>query len=594
VDADLKVVFVSENFKAITGRNIQDHLGRHISHIRDGREFLEFGGLIADYFANPRPFSALESSIRTVDGRTLHVESNGFPIFDESGELKGWRGSNTDITAEIDHKREISKAIQQLNEISKGTRTWFWEVDNELKFTYLSDSIEDITGYRKDELLQKKVFILHPEEVVQDISKNHPAHLQQGKALRNLKRIVKTKSGELLHCSTSSVPLFDKNGLLIGYQGSSTDYTEEYQMREEWHMAHSRDQLLLDSFPDSLLRITSDGYILDMRTSEEHELHQYINEYQNHYINDLFPAHRAEFFMGGIHRSISSQSSVALDFVMRNKAKILKHYEARITPILHEHGQVLVLVRDVTDKVLMKKSLDRTMEDLKRSNEELEQFAYVASHDLQEPIRQVSSYLKLLVDSLQNPLEPKQLQYLVQAQESCQRMKKLVHDLLEFSKLTYDKRRTHRVNLNDLFSPILLTFDRLIRETSADIKIGRMPHVNCDPVLISQVFQNLISNSLKFHKPDRNPVICIAATIQNEYCHFQITDNGVGISERDQERIFAIFNRGSNATGIEGAGIGMAICKKIIESHGGKIWVDKEYSNGTKISFTLRDAPYSN
>ena len=210
-----------------------------------------------------------------------------------------------------------------------------------------------------------------------------------------------------------------------------------------------------------------------------------------------------------------------------------------------------------------------------------------ASHDLQGPIRQVSSYVKLLKQSKTTHFDKKDAQYIKFIEDSCQHMKTLVTDLLEFSKLDNTKSKIDRIDLNSIFDPILLIFDKQIRESRASLKIGRMPQVMCDPVLISQVFTNLISNALKFQEPNSTPKISISANLTGEFVEFVVRDNGLGVPVEDLENVFSIFHRGQRTTHIKGTGIGLAICRKIVNRHGGEIWISKEEKLGTAIHFTL-------
>ena len=147
--------------------------------------------------------------------------------------------------------------------------------------------------------------------------------------------------------------------------------------------------------------------------------------------------------------------------------------------------------------------------------------------------------------------------------------------------------RVDRIDIKSLFNPLLLTFHKQIREKNAEVKIGRMPQIMCDPVLISQVFANLISNALKFHEPTKPPKISITANLVENKVEFTVEDQGLGIPEEDRERIFNIFQRSSRTSHIKGTGIGMALCQKIVTRHGGEIWIADNNKPGTTIHFTI-------
>ena len=233
---------------------------------------------------------------------------------------------------------------------------------------------------------------------------------------------------------------------------------------------------------------------------------------------------------------------------------------------------------------------ERTLE-LKRSNEDLEQFAYVASHDLQEPLRMVTNYLQLLQNRYRPQLDLKAQDFIQIAVDGALRMHQLIGDLLTYSRVGTASKTLAPTNTNDVLKNALLNLKIAIEETGAKVTSDSLPTVKADPVQLTQLFQNLIGNAIKF-RSDKPPEIHVAAhktrqSNRGPAWEFSVRDNGIGIASKDFERIFLIFQRLHTREKYPGTGIGLALCKKIAERHGGRIWVDSQPGQGTTFYFTL-------
>jgi PAS domain S-box-containing protein len=229
--------------------------------------------------------------------------------------------------------------------------------------------------------------------------------------------------------------------------------------------------------------------------------------------------------------------------------------------------------------------LERTRE-LMRSNAELEQFANIASHDLQEPLRMVASFTQLLERRYKGQLDQNADEYIHFITEGAVRMQRLIQDLLSLSRVGTHTRPFTQVPLESVLHDVLGNLHVAIQEHSAEITCHALPVVAGDPTQLAQVFQNLIANALKFHS-DQPPRIYISASRQGEEWVISVRDNGIGIAPQYFDRIFIIFQRLHNREQYSGTGIGLAICKKIVERHGGRIWVDSIVGQGATFSFTI-------
>jgi len=227
--------------------------------------------------------------------------------------------------------------------------------------------------------------------------------------------------------------------------------------------------------------------------------------------------------------------------------------------------------------------------DLQRSNEELEQFAYVASHDLQEPLRKVASFCQMLQRRYAGQLDERADQYIDFAVDGAKRMQQLINDLLAFSRVGRTTDRMVPVDTRASAERALAALGDLPEETGAEVEIGELPTVTGDEALLTQVFQNLIGNAIKFRAPDRPPRIRVDAVREDEFWHFRCEDNGIGIDPQYADRIFVIFQRLHSKDQYTGTGIGLSLCKKIVEYHGGRIWLDtdRDGAPGCVVHWTL-------
>ena len=232
--------------------------------------------------------------------------------------------------------------------------------------------------------------------------------------------------------------------------------------------------------------------------------------------------------------------------------------------------------------------LKKVGEALKSTNHELEHFAYAASHDLKEPLRMINSYTTLIQKSISSHLDKETKEYMGFVTNGVGRMEKLLDDLLEYSRLGQKGQKKKITDLNDILMIVVNNLMVPMNQNRAAVCTKPLPSIYSSSTEMMQLFQNIISNAIKFKKVDTDPLVTISAEeYGDQFYHFSIEDNGIGIPEKDQDRVFAIFERLHNKSEFEGTGIGLATCKKIINNMGGKIWLSSVYGEGTTFHFTL-------
>jgi len=253
-----------------------------------------------------------------------------------------------------------------------------------------------------------------------------------------------------------------------------------------------------------------------------------------------------------------------------------------------------VYFKDISDRKLsetilkeLNANLQKQAKELAISNAELEQFAYVASHDLQEPLRMVTSFLTQLEKKYSDIIDEKGRQYIHFAVDGAKRMRQIILDLLDFSRVGTSEDDLEQVDFNKLIDEILTLYRRQIDEQHAEVVLGHLPTIKTYKTPIRQVFQNLVSNSLKYHRKGVSPIIHINCKQTDTHFQFSVRDNGIGILPEYFDKIFIIFQRLHNKNEYSGTGMGLAIAKKIVENFGGKIWVESEEGKGSTFYFTM-------
>jgi PAS domain S-box-containing protein len=352
-------------------------------------------------------------------------------------------------------------------------------------------------------------------------------------------------------------------------------------------------RLILNSALDAIVCIDTDGCIIVWNPQAEKVFGFTENEVMGRRLSDtIIPTQYRALHEAGLKRYLTNGQHKVLNTLFEISAL---HRNGREFPIeltiipmrLKENVFFCAFIRDITGRREAEARQNEYAEDLKRKNIELEQFAYVASHDLQEPLRTVSGFVELLKRHYKEHADENVNKYINYITDASDRMRRLVQDLLDYSRLGRE-RILEVIDCNSLVQDVLSDLTMAIQESQAVISIDALPVISGYTTEMKQLFQNLVSNSLKFRKPGEPPVIKISVVPKEEHWQFSITDNGIGIDEKYWDRIFVIFQRLHTKNEYEGTGIGLAHCKKITELHSGKIWVNSVPGEGATFYFTIR------
>jgi light-regulated signal transduction histidine kinase (bacteriophytochrome) len=244
------------------------------------------------------------------------------------------------------------------------------------------------------------------------------------------------------------------------------------------------------------------------------------------------------------------------------------------------------IITEIDERRIAQEQALQANTELSRSNNDLQQFAFVASHDLQEPLRAVVSYLQFIERLYNDKLDDKGREFISRAVAATRRMQNMIQDLLTFSRVSARSQPFEKCNLNEIVQEVVELYRVALAERSATVTVTDLPHVHGDCSQLKQLFQNLIGNGLKFCDKE-HPVVAVSAESENDQIVFKVQDNGIGIESEYTEKIFEIFQRLHGRDHYEGTGIGLALVKKIVERHGGTVWVDSVHGEGSSFCFTL-------
>lgn len=348
---------------------------------------------------------------------------------------------------------------------------------------------------------------------------------------------------------------------------------------------------LLEAAPDGIVIVDRAGNIQLVNRQVEKLLGYSRSELLGKPIEVLIPSklaqghpqNRETFFDNPTLRPMGSDLNL---FALRKDQSELP-VEISLSPFQAPDGaQVIASIRDVTKSRENIKLVSAYARLLERSNQELQEFAYIASHDLQEPLRAVSSYLQLLEKRYKGQLDEKADQYIQFAVGGAMRMQQLIHDLLQLSRVGTHGKEMMTTNLNVSLTDALRNLETAIQESNAKVTAAKLPTLAVDRIQIATLFQNLIGNAIKFTK-NSTPIIQISAQAKGDRWQIAVKDNGIGIDPKYHTRIFTVFQRLHTREEYSGTGIGLAVCKKIVERHGGELWVESEEGQGSTFYFTL-------
>ena len=489
-----------------------------------------------------------------------------------------------DVTFQRRAEEKIKESEKRYRSYVDNAPDGIFVINENGKFYEVNPAGLKMTGYSAEELLNLSISdIIHSQD--QSLVQTHLVTVvTTGSASHELAFV--DKSGTKRYWNIDTVKLTETRLLVFAKDVTDKHHAAEALSNSEMRLSMHVQQTPLGVIEaDVNLRITSwnPAAIAVFGHSEKEALNQDISQL-------IFSSDQQTGFqtLWDLFVKGNGNQKEVFKNVRKNGHEIT--CEWYLTPLYDKTSQltsIACLVLDISEKIEAEIELKRAIENLTRSNKELENFAYVASHDLQEPLRKIQAFSDRLMSKYLDVIDDHGKEYITRMHQSAERMQVLINDLLAFSRLTTQVRSFETIDLNMVFKNVLNDLEINIEKTGAKIETGRLPVIEGDEIQMSQLFLNLLSNSLKFRFPDRPPVIKINAVENRKFYQITVTDNGIGFDEKYLERIFVIFQRLHNRSEFEGTGIGLAMCKKIVERHNGSITASSKPDMGATFIIEL-------
>src|ERR1700730_5594091 len=352
---------------------------------------------------------------------------------------------------------------------------------------------------------------------------------------------------------------------------------------------------LLEAAPDAMVVVNQGGEILLLNVQAEKQFGYPRDELIGQKVKNIIPEGFAERLIADDLRSAedptAQQIGTGIEITGRRKDGSEFPIELMLSPLASTEGiLVTAAIRDIAARKKAEAHLLQKMEELNRSNEELGQFAYIASHDLQEPLRMVASYTQLLSRRYKGKLDSNADDYIAFAVDGANRMQRLIQDLLALSRIGTKGKDPRDISSEEALQQALINLRGAIEESGALVTHGPLPTVMADEGQLIQLFQNLVGNAIKYQNPGVPRVHIAAAKNGSKKWMFSVQDNGLGIDPQYFERIFGMFQRLHKREEFAGTGVGLAICKKIVERHGGSISVESQPGHGSTFRFAFAES----
>jgi PAS domain S-box-containing protein len=453
------------------------------------------------------------------------------------------------------------------------------------KIIYLNTFAEKLFQYKKQELIGKNIAILVPDEYKGENPNLLKRYFENPKSRQmglNKELYALKKDGTEFPVEIGLSPIETKEGVVA--LAAVIDISARKQANKQFEM-------VVESAPNAIVLVKENGSISLINKQTEilfgYDRKELIGKKIEALLPDRYVKHhvamRDSFFANPQTRPMGAGRHLFAKRKNGNEFPI----EIALTPIETNEGKVtLASIIDISERLNTENILKQNLKKIDQKNKELEQFAYITSHDLQEPLNTIISFTNILQKNCNNnmtELDKKSFDFIVKA---ATRMKNLIKGVLDFSRLG-KKSKLKEVNCNNLVSSVCLDLGTLIKKTNAQISVQKLPTIKAYETELRLLFQNLLTNAIKFMEPGKTPKISIDAKKDNLEWVFSIKDNGIGIDKKNKEKIFSIFQRLHSRDEYTGTGIGLAHCKKIVELHKGDICVDSQLGKGSTFYFTI-------
>jgi PAS domain S-box-containing protein len=444
---------------------------------------------------------------------------------------------------------------------------------------------ERIKGYRADEIIGRNFSCFFPSEDIKQARPEEVLRMTVTSGRHEYQGMRVRKDGSRFLASIIFTALRDPTGKLRGFSEISRDLSESKESGAKYRG-------LLEAAPDAMVVVNQGGEIVLLNLQAEKQFGYHRDELVGQHVKNIIPEGFAERLLADGLRSVedalAQQIGTGIELTGRRKNGSDFPIEIMLSPLESTEGTlVTAAIRDITERKKSEEHLVKTVGELKRSNDELQQFAYVASHDLQEPLRMVASYTQLLAKRYKGRLDSDADEFIAYAVDGSNRMQALIQDLLVYSRAGTKGKALCEIFGEDALKEALTNLHAMIEESGAVVTHDSLPAITTDGTQLVQIFQNLVGNAIKYRGAEVPHVHVSATKNGDKEWVFSVRDNGLGIDPQYFEKIFILFQRLHGRQEFKGTGIGLAICKKMLERLGGRIWVESQPEEGSTFYFAL-------
>ena len=516
-----------------------------------------------------------ETKRRRKDGTVIDVSMTVSFIYDAAGAVVGGSSITHDITERkrAEETRALLASIVQSADdaIVSGNLDW--------NITSWNPGAEKLYGYSAAEVIGQPLDLLVPSARSEE-TRQLRARLMRGESIQQFETVRAKKDGALFDASITVSPVYDANGAVVGVSAFTKDITERKHAEESRALLAT----IVQFADDAIVSTDLTGKIMTWNPGAEKLYGYRADEIVGQTIELLVPADRSNEISQKRVSIVHGEGVQRYETTRMKKDGALVDISASLSPIYDAGGAIVgtaSITRDITERKLAERA-----KELARSNAELEDLAYVVSHDLRQPLHNVTGYVKLLAKEYQGKLSADADEYIRYALDGVTWMQTLIDDVFTYARATTEKKPFDPTDFASVVNQAIDNLSAAIEEHRATVTSEPMPTVAADGRAMTQVFQNLIENALKFRSQEP-PSVHVGAERRAGEWVFSVRDNGIGIDPAHTRNLFMMFHRLHSRREYPGSGIGLAVCRKIVEQHGGRIWVESEHGRGTTFYFTI-------
>jgi PAS domain S-box-containing protein len=580
------IQFVNENFTRISGYSIDEIRGKNHRILKSGHHSQEEYQILWSTILSGNVWRK-EVLNKAKDGTLFWSDTTIVPMIGDHGKPTQFITIRSDITEKKNAEKELINTQKKFQAIFDNTADGIYQSTIEGRFIMVNPSMARIFGYDSPEEMMTLVTNIGEQIYADPAERKRMAGIimEVGHVEDFELRVVK-KSKEIIWVSANIRVVRDGKGAISYFEGVLEDITDKKKAEEQLRNLSGRLQLALKATRVGIW----DWDIVNNFTIWDDEMFKMYDVDRNNYTTITSEWESAVHpddlsrVKEEIEAAVNGEREFDSEFRVIWKDKSIHHIKAHALVQRDVNGKALRMIgtnEDITEQKLAE-------EEILQLNRNLDQFANITAHDLQEPIRMVSGFLGLLEKKYDNVLDEQGKSYVFRAKDGADRMSILIRDLLEYSRSGNKTAKKEPVNLNQVMDLVNKDMSIVMSDTGAKLHVPpSLPTVTGTQSALYRLFLNLISNGIKFRKKDTAPEIWLTFEEESDHWRFTLQDNGIGVKEEDQPKLFNAFQRLHRRDEYPGTGLGLVTCKKIVEVHGGRIWMTSEYGKGTAFHFTL-------